>query len=196
MSNYTIKAGDNLTKIAKQFNTTVEELVSANKIKNANSIMVGQELKIGQTADATQGLAVERQTAQAPAHVETAKTPQTVKAAAKEKTKPQNPVASAAEFVLDHSEEIYEGGKRVLIPGYGVYKDTKPVRDAVAGFVEEHKEEIKEGAKTGAKRIFLPGYSIYKDVTSEPVKKAAGAVGGFIKDAAQAAGRVISWIYE
>ncbi len=45
---YTIKAGDNLSKIAKKFNLTVDELLAANKdtIKNPDKIKVGQEIVI------------------------------------------------------------------------------------------------------------------------------------------------------
>lgn len=46
MTNYTVKVGDNLTKIAKQNNTTVVELVRINDIKNPNLIHVGQEIKL------------------------------------------------------------------------------------------------------------------------------------------------------
>jgi LysM repeat protein len=44
---YTVKNGDNLTKIAKANNTTVAKLVEINGIKNANLISVGQVLKLG-----------------------------------------------------------------------------------------------------------------------------------------------------
>lgn len=43
---YKVKAGDNLTKIAKQFNTTIDKLVSLNGIKNKNLIKVGQVIKV------------------------------------------------------------------------------------------------------------------------------------------------------
>jgi murein DD-endopeptidase MepM/ murein hydrolase activator NlpD len=43
---YTVKKGDNLTKIAKANNTTVAKLVELNEIKNANLISVGQILKV------------------------------------------------------------------------------------------------------------------------------------------------------
>lgn len=43
---YTVKRGDNLTKIAKRFKTTVAELVKKNKIADPNKIYVGQVLKI------------------------------------------------------------------------------------------------------------------------------------------------------
>lgn len=46
---YTVKAGDNLTKIAAAFNTTVDELVKLNNIKDKNLIVVGQKINIPQS---------------------------------------------------------------------------------------------------------------------------------------------------
>ena len=43
---YTVVKGDTLWSIAKRFNTTVDELVRLNNIKNRNLIYVGQVLKI------------------------------------------------------------------------------------------------------------------------------------------------------
>lgn len=43
---YTVVKGDNLTKLAKRYNTTVDELVKLNNIKNKNLIYIGQQLKI------------------------------------------------------------------------------------------------------------------------------------------------------
>lgn len=43
---YTVKTGDNLTKIAKRFGTSVSHLVALNKIKNPNLIRVGQKLRV------------------------------------------------------------------------------------------------------------------------------------------------------
>jgi murein DD-endopeptidase len=43
---YRVVSGDNLTKIANQFRTTVPKLVALNGIKNANLIFAGQVLKI------------------------------------------------------------------------------------------------------------------------------------------------------
>ena len=43
---YTVKRGDILSKIALKFNTTVDELVSLNNIKNKDLIYIGQVLKI------------------------------------------------------------------------------------------------------------------------------------------------------
>ena len=36
-----VKQGESLSKIAKKYGTTVDELVKLNKIKNANHILVG-----------------------------------------------------------------------------------------------------------------------------------------------------------
>ena len=44
---YIVKAGDNLTKIAKKYKTTVDKLVDLNKLANPNVIRTGQVLKIG-----------------------------------------------------------------------------------------------------------------------------------------------------
>lgn len=43
---YTVVKNDNLTKIAKKYNTTVDELVRLNNIKNRDLIYIGQVLKI------------------------------------------------------------------------------------------------------------------------------------------------------
>ena len=43
---YVVKKGDNLTKIAKKYNTTVKQLASWNNIKNVNLIKVGQKLRV------------------------------------------------------------------------------------------------------------------------------------------------------
>lgn len=43
---YTVKSGDNLTKIAKKYGTTVSQLVKWNNIKNANLIYAGQKLRV------------------------------------------------------------------------------------------------------------------------------------------------------
>ena len=44
---YTVVAGDNLTKIAKKFDTTVDEIMKLNpQIKNPNVINVGQKIKV------------------------------------------------------------------------------------------------------------------------------------------------------
>jgi LysM repeat protein len=44
--NYTVVSGDTLEGIAARFNSTVAAIVTANKLKNANDISVGQVLKI------------------------------------------------------------------------------------------------------------------------------------------------------
>lgn len=43
---YTVKSGDTLSKIAKQYGTTVNQLVAWNNIKNPNLIYAGQKLRV------------------------------------------------------------------------------------------------------------------------------------------------------
>ena len=43
---YTIKKGDTLSEIAKEYGTTVKKLQSINGIKNANKIYAGDTIKI------------------------------------------------------------------------------------------------------------------------------------------------------
>ena len=44
---YTVVKGDNLTKIAAKYGTTVAKLVELNAIKDPNLILIGQVLKLG-----------------------------------------------------------------------------------------------------------------------------------------------------
>lgn len=43
---YTVASGDSLAGIASKFNSTVDDIVKANQLADANSIFVGQQLKI------------------------------------------------------------------------------------------------------------------------------------------------------
>ena len=43
---YIVKNGDTLSSIAKKYNTTVNQLVALNNIKNANLIYVNQKIKV------------------------------------------------------------------------------------------------------------------------------------------------------
>ena len=47
MATYTVKKGDTLSAIAKQYGTTYQEIAKANGISNPNVIQVGQTLNIG-----------------------------------------------------------------------------------------------------------------------------------------------------
>ena len=46
MATYTVKQGDTLSALAKQYNTTVDEIAKTNTIQNPNFITVGQNLQI------------------------------------------------------------------------------------------------------------------------------------------------------
>lgn len=52
-SAYTVKSGDTLSEIAAAQNSTVDQLVNINGIKNKNLIMVGQQLKLSGNTSAT-----------------------------------------------------------------------------------------------------------------------------------------------
>ncbi len=52
---YTVKKGDTLSKIAKQYNTTVNKLVKDNKIKNPNLIYINQIIKINSSSEIING---------------------------------------------------------------------------------------------------------------------------------------------
>jgi LysM repeat protein/soluble lytic murein transglycosylase-like protein len=46
LTSYTVKSGDNLTRIAEQFGTSVDEIVKLNNIDNPSQININQELKL------------------------------------------------------------------------------------------------------------------------------------------------------
>ncbi|MGI1826875.1 LysM peptidoglycan-binding domain-containing protein [Ligilactobacillus salivarius] len=48
----TVKSGDTVSKLAKDYNTTIDAIVNTNKLSNANLIFVGQKLEIGETTQA------------------------------------------------------------------------------------------------------------------------------------------------
>ena len=43
---HTIKSGDTLSKIAKQYKTTVDKIAKDNNIKDTNKIRIGQRIKV------------------------------------------------------------------------------------------------------------------------------------------------------
>ena len=51
---YTVKSGDTLSAIAKEKNTTIDEIAKKNKISNVNLITVGQVLEIEETSSTKQ----------------------------------------------------------------------------------------------------------------------------------------------
>lgn len=59
---YTVKSGDTLSRIAGQFNTTVNKLATLNDIHNVNRIYVGQRLLVRQPAEQQQQQATPKRT--------------------------------------------------------------------------------------------------------------------------------------
>ena len=53
MATYTVKKGDTLSEIAKQYGTTYQDIAKSNGISNPNLIYAGQTLKIGDDSAAT-----------------------------------------------------------------------------------------------------------------------------------------------
>ena len=53
-ASYTVKSGDTLSAIAKEKNTTIDEIAKKNKISNVNLITVGQVLEIEETSSTKQ----------------------------------------------------------------------------------------------------------------------------------------------
>ena len=43
---HTVQRGETLYSIARRFNTTVQDLVALNRIRNPNSLSVGQQVQI------------------------------------------------------------------------------------------------------------------------------------------------------
>lgn len=58
---YTVTSGDTLSKIAKTYNTTVEELAKNNNISNPNKISIGQRLSLGKPGDVSEAQLAEMQ---------------------------------------------------------------------------------------------------------------------------------------
>lgn len=52
---YTVKSGDSLYKIAKNYNITVEDILKLNYIKNPDLIYPGQEIVISKEKTKTTG---------------------------------------------------------------------------------------------------------------------------------------------
>lgn len=63
MANYTVKKGDTLSAIAKQYGTTVDDIAKANNIKDVNKIYTGQILNIGANNSSTSGASTSATTA-------------------------------------------------------------------------------------------------------------------------------------
>ncbi len=56
---YIVKAGDTLSRIADEFQTTIDEIMTLNSLADPNLIEVGQTLRIPQTPPSSEGLSEE-----------------------------------------------------------------------------------------------------------------------------------------
>jgi hypothetical protein len=66
LQTYTVVAGDTLSKIARQFNTTVQAIAQQNNIANVNLILIGQQLQIPGTTGGGTGSPVQPPPSPAP----------------------------------------------------------------------------------------------------------------------------------
>ena len=103
---YKIKPGDNLTKIAKEYNTTVEALVRLNNIANPNLIIAGADL-IVPTPDGKPSAEALAAQEEAIAKAKAALAEAQAKAAA-EKEAAEKAAAAAADFAAKTAEKAEE----------------------------------------------------------------------------------------
>ena len=123
---YKIKPGDNLTKIAKEYGTTVEALVRLNNIANPNLIYAGADLIVPAPDDKPSAEAIaaqEKSIAAAKAALAEAEAKAAAEKAAAEKAAAEKAAAAAADFAAK--------------------------KDTLASKVETKAEEEKKGFLSG-----------------------------------------------
>ncbi len=95
---YKIVKGDNLTKIAKKYGTTVKELVDLNSIANPDLIYAGADLKIPNTAtEIAKKLEVKEKAAAAAAKIKAQEVKEKAAEAAAKLKEKEEAAAKAAE---------------------------------------------------------------------------------------------------
>ena len=136
---YTIQPGDNLTKIAKEFGTTVEALVRLNNIANPNLIYAGTELKVPDNSRRAQELkeAEERQAASIAEAQEKAIAQAKAVAAAK---------AAAADFAKKQEEAA---AAKAAADSAAAAADFAKKQETLASTKVETKVEEKKGFLSG-----------------------------------------------
>ncbi len=197
MTNYTIKAGDTLTRIANAHNTTVQELARLNNISDPEKIIAGRTIKLVEEKPA-------QQTAQQSNTSEQIQ--EQLAAAQKQLTQMQNQMnkqtdststlemfgygmAGVATYELGKKALPYawKGAKKTAVEtanaakkaGSAVAAGTKHTSEKVANAAKNTGSKIAHSVKRGAKKVEL-GYTFGKDV----VKKGASRANNVVKQGA------------
>lgn len=123
MADYTVQAGDNLTKIAKAYGTTVDEICKANNIKDPDKINIGQVLVLG-NATPEEPVAATAEDVEA-------------KLAAQEARIAELEQQGVGDLVMKDLTNLYEWGEEKVEQGKDWAKDK----------YEQGKEAVKDGVR-------------------------------------------------
>ncbi|MEW4354838.1 LysM peptidoglycan-binding domain-containing protein [Streptococcus pneumoniae] len=104
---YTVKAGDTLSEIAKEQNTTVDKIMELNKLHDANFITIGQSLELGDN----QEVKPVEQVSEATSNVETSVAPAATPAATTYEAPAVAPVTYTEGMVLANGNTAGETGR-------------------------------------------------------------------------------------
>lgn len=174
MATYKIKKGDNLTKIAKQYGTTVDALAKSNNIKDKNLIITGKTLIVpGAKASSGTPSAVQgRRSAPVKGIYQTKPTattkPKTGAAglASMAKGKVKNPNGTIGSAITSDTYKMNVGKSNL----------TKAQRDAIAA-----KQSSNDKVVTAIVQTAIPGLGVGKVIKGIRAIKAAKAAGATVK---------------
>ena len=163
MADYTVKAGDTLSRIAKAHNTTVEQICKDNGIKNANEIQIGQELSIGKTtADKPTEAPAQKAPDMSPEEL-SAKLAKEEKIAAQEKRIAELENEGLSDLLVRDLTDAYEWTEEKVDQGVEFAKDTyKKGKEAVKDAYEWTEEKVDQGVEF-AKDTYKKGKEAVKD---------------------------------
>lgn len=143
MADYTVQAGDNLTKIAKAYGTTVDEICKANNIKDPDKINIGQVLVLGNATP-------EEPVAATAEDVEAKLAAQEARIAELEQQGVGDLIERDLTNLYEWGEEKVEQGKDWVKDKYEQGKEAvKGAYEATTEYVEEKYEQTKEAVKDG-----------------------------------------------
>ena len=168
MATYKIKKGDNLTKIAKQYGTTVDALVKSNNIKDKNLILTGKTLIVpgSKSSSGTPSAVQGRRSAP-------------VKNILQAKPKSNSKTQPGSGMRASESKKTTIGN----VAGVGEYKMnigksnlTKAQRDAIAA-----NQSSNDKVVSAIVQMAVPGTGAFKVIKGIKAIKAAKAAGAAVK---------------